>query len=307
MARISLFGRLKDTVKKTVTRLFGVKFNEDKTHERQPPIQVQPEKPVSRLTGSGESNKFKELNNFNDSNEPSVYHDTDSISDFHKSIELDHLRDKYSDIISEANQRWELIESQGLESMAVSRVESEVGRNYFTLDEAQTEGDIIAEVTRARVFLADQTSTLEGAKLYTAEINSEQFKGKFGSKYRTPEYDNKGFDTTIIDEEYAKEVFRSYRMLEEEKQELIKSYGSENLIIAMYDARVRGNDPFLAGLDLIETWYTTKQKTWNDRFQQAIDRYNVDRSYPHGTVSDYLSGGVEDGEWGGDHSDELYF
>ena len=304
MARTSLFGRLKDTVKKTVTRLFGVKFDEDITHEQQPPIQVQPEKPVSRLTGVGES---KELNEFNDSNEPSIYHDTDSISDFHKSIELDRLRDKYSDIISEANQRWELIESQGLESMAVSRVESEVGRNYFTLEEAQTEGDIIAEVTRARVFLADQTSTLEGAKLYTAEINSEQFRGKFGSKYRTPEYDNKGFDTTLIDEEYAKEVFRSYRMLEEEKQELIKSYGSENLIIAMYDARVRGNDPFLAGLDLIETWYTTKQKTWNDRFQQAIDKYNVDRSYPHGTVNDYLNGGVEDGEWGGDHSDELYF
>ena len=298
MARTSLFGRLKDTVKKTVTRLFGVKFDEDITHEQQPPIQVQPEKPVSRLTGADESNVVSE---------PRIYHDTDSISDFHKSIELDRLRDKYSDIISEANQRWELIESQGLESMAVSRVESEVGRNYFTLDEAQTEGDIIAEVTRARVFLADQTSTLEGAKLYTAEINSEQFKGKFGSKYRTPEYDNKGFDTTIIDEEYAKEVFRFYRMLEEEKQELIKSYGSENLIIAMYDARVRGNDPFLAGLDLIETWYTTKQKTWNDRFQQAIDKYNLDRSYPHGTVNDYLNGGVEDGEWGGDHSDELYF
>ena len=298
MARTSLFGRLKDTVKKTVTRLFGVKFDEDITHEQQPPIQVQPEKPVSRLTSADESNVVSE---------PHIYHDTDSISDFHKSIELDRLRDKYSDIISEANQRWELIESQGLESMAVSRAESEVGRNYFTLDEAQTEGDIIAEVTRARVFLADQTSTLEGAKLYTAEINSEQFKGKFGSKYRTPEYDNKGFDTTVIDEEYAKEVFRSSRMLEEEKQELIKSYGSENLIIAMYDARVRGNDPFLAGLDLIETWYTTKQKTWNDRFQQAIDKYNLDRSYPHGTVNDYLNGGVEDGEWGGDHSDELYF
>lgn len=304
MARTSLFGRLKDTVKKTVTRLFGVKFDEDITHEQQPPIQVQPEKPVSRLTGAGES---KGVNEFNDYNEPTIYHDTDSISDFHKSIELDRLRDKYSDLISEANQRWELIESQGLESMAVSRVESEVGRNYFTLDEAQTEGDIIAEVTRVRVFLADQTSTLEGAKLYTAEINSEQFRGKFGSKYRTPEYDNKGFDTALIDEEYAKEVFKSYRMLEEEKQELIKSYGSENLIIAMYDARVRGNDPFLAGLDLIETWYTTKQKTWNDRFQQAIDKYNLDRSYPHGTVNDYLNGGVEDGEWGGDHSDELYF
>lgn len=291
MARKGLFGRLRDTVKKTVTRIFGIQFNSD-------------EEEVSRLTPeSGERELSKPVYS-----EPEPYSDTDSdYSYYRRERQLDRLREQYSDLISEANQRWELIKSQGLESMAIDRAQNEIGRDYFSLDFALTENDIITEVTRARVFIADQTSTLEGAKLYTAEINSEEFRGKFGSKYRTPEYGNKGFDTNVIDEEYAKEVFRSYRMLEEEKQDLIKSYGSENLIIAMYDARVRGNDPFLAGLDLIDTWYATKTKTWNDRFDEAVHRYNADRYSPHGSVYDYVKGDVDSAEWGGDHSDELYF
>ena len=302
MAKTSLFGRLKDSVKKTVQQLFGVKFDSGVTHE--PPEST--EKPKFDI--------FSPV--LHDDSEFQGYADSDSASSsstdwfneaYKENLRLQALRDEYTGLISEANQRWEIIESQGLSSMAINRAQDEAGRDYFTLDDLQSEGDILAEVTRARVFIADQTSTLEGAKLYTAQINSEEFRGKFGSKYRTPEYDNKGFDTSVIDEEYAKQVFRSYRMLEEEKQDLIKSYGSENLIIAMYDARVRGNDPFLAGLDLIETWYRTKTASWNDRFQAAVDQYNDYNSHPHGTVSDYVSGGVDESDEWRDRSDELYF
>ena len=195
-----------------------------------------------------------------------------------------------------------MIEAAGYQSMAISRARDEMGRDYFTLDYAENEGDILAEVTRARVFIADNTSTLEGAELYTVNINSERFRGKFGSEYRTPEYGNKGFDTNIIDEEYAKEVFRSYRMLEEDRQGLIQQYGSENLIIAMYDAKVRGEDPFMSGLHIIETWYKMKTDEWQDRFKEAQYKYSESKSYDHGTAFDYVG---EDYEY--DTDDDMFF
>lgn len=274
MAKKGLFGRLVDSVRKTVSRLFGFEYPDESSSVPQTPTVDTPE-PVS----------IPKV-------EPVITRDTSK---------LDNLRQQYEGLISEANQRWEMIEAAGYKSMAISRARDEGGRDYFTLDYAESEGDILNEVTRARVFIADKTSTLEGAELYTAEINSERFRGKFGSKYRKPEYGNKGFDPAVIDEEYAKEVFHSYRMLEEDKQGLIQEYGSEKLIIAMYDAKVRGEDPFMAGLHLIEIWYKMKTNEWQDRFDQAQREYTESRSYRHGTAFDYLG----DEEY--DRDDDMYF
>ena len=142
--------------------------------------------------------------------------------------------------------------------------------------------------------ISDKTSTIEGAELYTVEINSERFRGKFGSEYRTPEYGNKGFDINVIYEEYAKEVFRSYRKLEELEQGLIQEYGSENLIIAMYDAKVRGADPFVTGHHIIDVWYRSKQDEWERRFEEAQQEFTSARSYKHGTPFDYVGGDFYD-------------
>ena len=274
MAKKGLFGRLADSVRKTVSRLFGFEYPDESSSVPQTPTVDTPE-PVSipRV-------------------EPVITRGTSK---------LDNLRQQYEGLISEANQRWEMIEAAGYKSMAVTRARDEGGRDYFTLDYAESEGDILNEVTRARVFIADRTSTLEGAELYTAEINSEQFRGKFGSEYRKPEYGNKGFDPAVIDEEYAKEVFSSYRRLEETKQGLIEQYGSENLIIAMYDAKVRDEDPYLAGQHLIDLWYKTHTEEWQDRFNQAQREYTESRSYQHGTAFDYLG----DEEY--DRDDDMYF
>ena len=150
MAKKGLFGRLADSVRKTVSRLFGFEYPDESSSVPQTPTVDTPE-PVSipRV-------------------EPVITRDTSK---------LDNLRQQYEGLISEANQRWEMIEAAGYKSMAVSRARDEGGRDYFTLDYAESEGDILNEVTRARVFIADRTSTLEGAELYTAEINSEQFRG----------------------------------------------------------------------------------------------------------------------------------
>ena len=292
MAKKGFFGRLADSVRKTVSRLFGFEYGKDASTPEVEPVSAPspvstPEPPKPATT------------------EP-VYSEPKIDSEYTRQSsraywEFEAYKSQYEDLIADANRRWEAIESQGYQSMAISRARDEVGRDYFSLDFANDEQDVIAEVTRARVFLADKTSTLEGAELYTAEINSERFRGKFGGEYRKPEYGNKGFDPSVIDEEYAKEVFKSYRKLEEEKQGLIQEYGSENLIIAMYDAKVRGADPFMAGHHLIETWYKTKTDEWERRFEEAQRRYSDSNSYSHGTAFDYIGGDIDD------RDDDMYF
>lgn len=286
MAKKGLFGRLRDSVRKAVSRLLGFDYGKDAS--------VPDVEPVSTPTPSVPPEPPKPVN-------PTSVVEPDSGYYRQPSKYFEDYKSQYEELIAEANRRWEAIESQGYQSMAISRARDEVGRDYFSLDFANDEQDVIEEVTRARVFMADKTSTLEGAELYTAEINSERFRGKFGGEYRKPEYGNKGFDPSVIDEEYAKEVFRSYRKLEEEKQGLIQEYGSENLIIAMYDAKVRGADPFLAGHHLIETWYKTKTDEWERRFDEAQRKYSESNSYTHGTAFDYIGGDIDD------RDDDMYF
>lgn len=305
MARKGLFGRLADAAKKTVSRLFGGKKDSDESassvdaelEEQRNRERIETAKRIQQEREQAERERAERER---EERERQHYEEVQR-----REYELDRLRDKYSSVISEANQRWELIENEGLRSMAVSRALDENGSPYFSIDLQDNESDIIKEVTRANVFLSDQTSTIEGARLYTAEIGAERFRGKFGKEWATKENNNRTFDTSTIDEEYAKEVFKSYRMLEETKQGLIMAYGSENLIIAMYDAKVRGEDPYTYGSELLSAWYTTKQADWNSRFETARSNYEQSRSYEHGTVEDYING--KENHYDGYSDDELYF
>lgn len=198
------------------------------------------------------------------------------------------MKDRLEPLISEANRRAELIQSQGYASAALSRAEQETGRDYFTLDDANTRGEVIEEATRARVFLADETSTIEGSKIYTAQLNAAEFRGKFGNQYHTWEHKFKNFDTSVIDEEIAKTVFSNYRKLEELRAADITgegAYGSENLIIAMYEAQVRGEDSFMVGLDQLDAHYRKKTIEWQSRFERANEVGSI-----LGTMTDYDDG-----------------
>lgn len=289
MAKKGLFGRLADAVKKTVSRLFN-------NTPKSPSAEVTtPETPSVTIP---ESPSVASSTDTSDSDYDYEYQRQSSSA----AREFENFKSQYEDLISEANRRWESIEAAGFISMAIDRAKDETGRDYFSLDFALDKEDVIEEVTRARVFMADNTSTLEGAELYTTEISSERFRGKFGGQWRKPEYGNKTFDPNVINEEFAKEVFRSYRKLEEEKQGLIMEYGSENLIIAMYDAKVRGADPFLAGHRIIDTWYNTKTEAWKERFEEAQRQYSEANSYQHGTAFDYAGGDFDDG-----NDDDMYF
>lgn len=198
---------------------------------------------------------------------------------------IESMKERLEPLISEANRRAELLQSQGYASAALLRAEQETGRDYFTLDDANSRGEIIEEATRARVFLADETSTIEGAKIYTAQLNAAEFRGKFGNQYHTWEHKFKNFDTSIIDEEIAKTVFSNYRKLEELRAADITgdgAYGSENLIIAMYEAQVRGEDSFMAGLDQLDAHYRKKTVEWQSRFARANEVGSI-----LGTMTDY--------------------
>lgn len=185
---------------------------------------------------------------------------------------LERMKERLQPIISEANRRIEALKFRQLSSAAVLRAEEESGRDYFDIDELTDRSSIIKEATRARVFLADKTSTIEGAKVFTAQLNAAIYKGKFGNQYHNWENKYKNFDISTIDEKIAKEVFRNYRKLEEIRAADIigdGAYGSENLIIAMYDAQIRGEDSFMAGLDQLDTHYKMKQASWQKRFERA--------------------------------------
>lgn len=193
-------------------------------------------------------------------------------AEYAEQVKFEQKRRELQPIIDEANRRIGNIVNLGLQSLALSRVEDETGRPYLTLDDAETIPQLIGEATRARVFLNDKTSTIEGAKIYTAQLNAEEFRGKFGNQYHTWEHKYKNFDTKSIDEEIAKKVFENYRKLEELRAADIVgegAYGSENLIIAMYDAEIHGEDSFMAGLDQLEAHYKQQTAEWQERFQRS--------------------------------------
>lgn len=196
----------------------------------------------------------------------------DYLSDEFENREFETKKRNLQPIIDESNRRIGNLMNLGLASSALERVEQETGRQFLTLDYAESIPELITEATRARVFLNDKTSTIEGAKVYTAQLNAAMYKGKFGNQYHNWEHKYKNFDTRVIDEEVAKQVFENYRKLEELRAADIigeGAYGSENLIIAMYDAQIRGQDSFEVGLEQLNAFYKQRSADWQERFERS--------------------------------------
>ena len=247
MAKRSFLGRIADAGRKWLQRTFGGQSSP--TSEAPEPEIAPTDEPTSQLAHS----------------EPTK-------PAFKENDELEKLRRKFEPIITEANRRIELLQSQGLYSAAVARVEEEQGHNYFDIDEVESKGQLLSLATAARVFLNDETSTLEGARIYTAQLKAEKYRGQFRNQFNNWENKFKRFNINVIDEDTAKEVFRNYRKIEEIRAAEITgdgAYGSENLIIAMYDAQVNGQDSFMYGMEQLDSFYRKKTKEWQDRFSEA--------------------------------------
>ena len=153
---------------------------------------------------------------------------------------INQLKLRLQPVIDEANNRWAVLDDLGLRSLAISRALEESNSKWgFEISQLTTREDILTEATRARVFLADKTSTAEGADLYTQQESYKQYAGQFGGKYHNWENKFKNYNINVIDEDTARVAFKAYRALEESEAARIIEYGSENTIIAMYDMAIK--------------------------------------------------------------------
>lgn len=190
----------------------------------------------------------------------------------------------FQPLVDEANNRIEAIKEAGYNSMAVERIENQTGKEYFDLFDVKNREDLISRMTAVRVFLADKGSTIEGAKLETMETTTAYLKGRFGGQWKKIQNNDISYDQSVIDEETAKRAFANYRKIEEirasqiGRQDQEGVYGSENLIIAMYDAEVRGIDSFEIGMDLLDSWQEEVEKNWQPFIDEA-DETNSIRGY----------------------------
>ena len=204
-------------------------------------------------------------------------------------VELEQWKRQLQPLVSEANKRIELIQSSGFTSYALDRVMREGGQDYFDLENVTTREELIREMTRMRVFINDKGSTLEGAKLESAQISASEYKGKFGNEYNNEENQFARYDIKSIDKDVASRAFANYRRIEEHRAAEIVgggSYGSENLIIALYDAEIRGLDSLQYGEDLLDTFVKTSSRMWS----KVTSKANMITGIT-GIIEDNITGG----------------
>ena len=161
--------------------------------------------------------------------------------------------------------RLEKIENSGYYSYSAD-VFSKKNIDKYTLANIDSKDELMKRLYDVRIFLNDAGSTLEGAHRETIELSSEKYKGMFGNQYNTKDHGYKRYNTNYIDDEYAKKAFETYRKIEETRAaEIVQegAYGSENLIIAIYDAVVRGYDAYDYGMDALDVFALEHKTYWN--------------------------------------------
>ena len=163
---------------------------------------------------------------------------------------LDPLREQLQVLVNQANQKVDKLVNNGLTSRALQeatrtflRQTSRAGEDTLFKSDLKTRREINREFARVHAFLNDYTSSVEGA--FDFETKLSKYKGAFGHEWQA-EY-GKTYDITRVDEEKAKVAFDIYRRIIEaaggweravgifQGKESLIGYGSENLIIAIYD------------------------------------------------------------------------
>lgn len=190
--------------------------------------------------------------------------------------------EKFTPLMELANDRIREILEHDYMSTAVKRVQKQQNRDYFDMFDVNTREDLIERVTAIRVFLADKGSTVEGARKETLQT---LYGGKFGNEYNNKENNFARYDISAIDKEKAERAFENYRKLEEEWAAVIGReggdgvYGSESLIIAMYDAEVRGIDSFDVGEDLLKAFKKSLKESWKPIQDEAEETIAISGVY----------------------------
>lgn len=175
-----------------------------------------------------------------------------------KKKNLNALRYQISRLAEEANERASRIttDSPLLSEARRTLPKSRKGEDVLFRGDLRSFKDLQKEYSRIMSFMGDWRSTEEGDSYYQSELDllsgRDKYKGAFGGQW-LKKY-GETFDKSRIDEDKAIEVFKIYRNLVEEFQSEDRarmlwnkdsskiSYGSENMIIALYDMYDSGVD-----------------------------------------------------------------
>lgn len=159
------------------------------------------------------------------------------------------MRQQLKILVDQANERAnELLRKENIKSRALVEAQRTLLPSHrekygelFTYDLPRRR-DITRELARVQTFLSDYTSMSEGAEAFTHDlVDRHLFGGDFYKEF------GEGYNADVVDKDTAKEVFRIYDELLEtyggwERVSMmfrdkygISTYGSENLINAIYD------------------------------------------------------------------------
>lgn len=163
---------------------------------------------------------------------------------------LDPLREQLNVLVQQANARVTELVDRGLQSRALEeakrtlkKMPTRVDDDILFRSDLSSKAKINRELARVHSFLNDYTSTISGANDFQTKLTD--YKGAFGGQWEA-EY-GKRYDINRINEEKAKVAFDIYRRVVEraggweravgifQGKESLIGYGSENLIIAIYD------------------------------------------------------------------------
>lgn len=163
---------------------------------------------------------------------------------------LDPLREQLNVLVQQANARATEIIDRGLQSRALEEAKRSLKRMPTRVDDdvlfrsdLASRAQINRELARVHTFLNDYTSTVPGANDFQTKLTD--YKGAFGGQWEA-EYGRR-YDINRISEDKAKVAFDIYRRVVEraggweravgifQGKESLIGYGSENLIIAIYD------------------------------------------------------------------------
>lgn len=157
---------------------------------------------------------------------------------------------EYASLVKKANQRWRNIEAKELSSPAIEEaIASRKGKHYFSVNDFQGK-NAMKELAALRTFLADETSTVKGARYYTdTVVRSEAFQSNYGKPWELNEwginvnkYDE--YFSNLYGEDFTSRIYSNYRKVEDAYGKLLlgnilgNEFDSETLITLMFDRAV---------------------------------------------------------------------
>lgn len=223
--------------------------------------------------------------------------------------EIQAYKSDMESLIQYANNQIDYIQSQGLRTFKLEAFQEGDDNKRFDISGINDVGELRAYMTQVRDVLSSIDDNGQRALIETAAIESQVYRGQFGNQYQdviTDTEENRFVRTHFnmsdvineegevirkaIDPNIAKEAFSAYRRLEEEYAALIGRqgqegvYGSENLIIAIYDYYARGMDGQMYGKELLDAW--------SDEYLRELEGINFSLDEASGIIGrwdDYLN------------------